>query len=245
MTARTDVLVAHQPAYLPWPGYFSRLLDVDRLVLLDHVQYTRGGWQNRNYVRGPRGEQLRLTVPVARQFGQPIRSARIADDRWRARHWRTLTDSYRHARYWPQWEHPLRAVYGRSWTHLADLNQELIRLLLDAFGLRIELVRSSTFTPTGAKTDMLIDLCKTTGTRVLRVGTGAASEYLDAPLLARAGIEAEVATYSSPPYDQGPGPFTPGLSALDLLLHQGPQARAILADSAHLREWAPEMAVIG
>ena len=244
MTARTDVLVAHQPAYLPWPGYFSRLLDVDRLILLDHVQHTERGWQNRNFVRNARGERVRLTVPVTGRFGQPIRAARIADDRWRARHWRTLTECYQHARYWPQWGGPLRAVYGRSWTHLADLNQELIRLLLDAFGLQIELVRSSAITPAGAKTDMLIDLCKTTGTRVLRVGTGAV-EYLDAGLLAQAGIEVEVATYSSPPYDQGRGPFTPGLSALDLLLHQGPQARAVLTDSAHLRPWAPEMAVLG
>ena len=33
------MLVAHQPAYLAWCGYFSRLLDTGQLVLLDHVQF--------------------------------------------------------------------------------------------------------------------------------------------------------------------------------------------------------------
>jgi hypothetical protein len=244
MAPRTDNLVAHQPAYLPWPGFFSRLLDADSLILLDHVQYTERSWQNRNFVRGPRGERLRLTVPVIHRFGQPISHTRIADERWAARHWRTLTQSYGHARCWPQWEQPLHAVYGRAWTHLADLNEELIRLLLQAFGLQVELVRSSALAPDGARTAMLVDLCQRTGTRVLRVGTGAA-EYLDANLLHRAALDVEVATYSQPPYDQGRGSFTPGLSALDLLLHQGPHARTVLADGSQLRPWAPEMAVSG
>ncbi len=91
MIAPALVLAGHQPAYLPWPGYLSRLLDVDRFLLLDHVQYSRG-WQHRNYIAGPRG-QRRLTVPVTHRFGQRIDQARIADDVWRGRHWRILQET--------------------------------------------------------------------------------------------------------------------------------------------------------
>jgi hypothetical protein len=240
--AADHVLVAHQPAYLPWPGYFSRLLDVRRLVLLDHVQYTERGWQNRNYVCGPDGERLLLTVPVRRRFGQPINQVRIADERWRARHWRTLTQSYTRAPYWSRHEAGLRAIYGRSWERLADLNEALIRLLLDSFGLDVDLQRSSTLAPAGRRTGALVDLCRQTRTRTLRVGAGALG-YLDADLLRHADVSVEVATYRHPHYDQGLDRFVPGLSALDLLLHRGPYATDVLAEGSDLRTWAPHEVV--
>ncbi|MFE6385248.1 WbqC family protein [Nocardiopsis dassonvillei] len=70
MSHRSAVLVAHQPAHPPWGSYFSRLLNVDELVLLDHVQFIGHGPQLRNVIRAPRrGRRLRLTVPIRRGFG--------------------------------------------------------------------------------------------------------------------------------------------------------------------------------
>lgn len=253
------VLVSHQPAYLPWPGYFSRLLDVSRFVVLDHVDFTRG-WQQRNYVRdihhpghhpgrhpvttgghagGASSDVGRrwLTVPVAgRGYRQAITEVRIAGDRWRERHWGILEQTYRHAAYWPHWEQRLRAIYTRPWRRLAELNVALIRLLLDGFGIQLELSTSSELAPPGRKTEMLINLCRAVGATTLRVGDGATG-YLDAPLLAHAGIGVQVATYTTVPYAQDALPFVPGLSALDLLLNQGPNARAILTQGAGLRTW--------
>lgn len=231
---RADVLVAHQPAYLPWPGYFSRLLDVGQLVLLDHVQYSAGGWQNRNFVRGRRGERLRLTVPVSAHGRQPISQILIADQGFRARHWRTLSQNYATAPCWPQWEPALRAIYRRPWTRLADLNEELTRMLLAGFGLPVTMLRSSAMNPGGAKTAMLANLACRTGTTVLRVGEGAAG-YLDAELLAGRGIQIEVTSYR---YPQAAAASGGPVSALDLLLRHGPQARALLADGAITCTWA-------
>ncbi|WP_338673887.1 WbqC family protein [Streptomyces sp. SCSIO 30461] len=223
------VLVAHQPAYLPWPGYFSRLTDADELVLLDHVQFTERGWQNRNYIRGTPGP-LRITVPVRRRFGQRITDTRIADTAWAGRHWRSLVQTYGRAPYWPEHGEALGAVYRTPWTHLADLNAALLRLLLDSFGLPMAMVRTSDLPPAGRQTDMLIDLCRQRGATRLRVGTGALA-YLDHRLLADRAITVEVATYSHPPYGSAPG-WQPGLSALDLLLHEGPNAASILRAGA-------------
>jgi hypothetical protein len=233
ISVRADVLVAHQPAYLPWPGYFSRLLDVGQLVLLDHVQYSAGGWQNRNYVRGRCGERLRLTVPVSARGRPPISLIQIADQGFGARHWRTLRENYASAPYWPQWEPALRAVYTRPWTRLAELNEELIRVLLAGFGLPVTVLRSSSVRPGGAKTAMLANLACRTGATVLRTGEGAA-RYLDAGLLAGRGIRIEVAGYRYP--DRSAAPGGP-VAALDLLLRHGPNARQMLADGAVTRTW--------
>jgi hypothetical protein len=238
MTARPrpEVLVAHQPAYLPWCGYFSRLLDTDRLVLLDHVQFAERGYQNRNYIRAPGGGRLRLTVPVRRRFGQPISDVQTAGQHWAERHWRTLTQSYARAPHWEDCASRLEPVYARPWTRLADLNTALTQALLDALGLPVTLLRSSTLGPAGARTGMLIDLCRKTGASVLRTGTGA-TRYLDRSLLDAAGISVEVATYNCPAYPQGRGPFTPQLSVLDLIANAGPAATEVLHAGGTLRPW--------
>jgi hypothetical protein len=236
-----SALAGGQPAYLPWPGFFSRLLDLDRLLVLDHAQFSRGGWQQRNYLLTASGPQL-LTVPVARDdSSQPISASRVAGDRWRLRHWRVITAAYRRAPYFRDWSGPLEEIYSRPWDLLADLNMALTRLLLRAFGIEADLVFSSRLRPSGQGTAMLASLCALTGSSVLRVGTGAAGPggYLEPGLLAQAGIRVEVAGFSYQPYPQAFPGFTPGLSALDLLLNCGPRARQILADGGTVRPLTP------
>jgi hypothetical protein len=229
--AEAGVLVAHQPAYLPWPGYFSRLLDVGELVLLDHVQFSERGWQHRNLVRGRGGKPVRLTVPVRRRFGQPINQVQLAEAGWAERHWRTLDQTYHRAPYWDAYRDELREIYERPWTHLAPLAAELTRFLLDGFVLPVRLLASSDLQPAGARTDMLIDLCRRRTADVLRTGTGALG-YLDHARLAADGIGLEVATYTHPPYGADRRGWRPGLSALDLLLHEGPAAGDVLRAGA-------------
>jgi hypothetical protein len=232
MNAR--ILVAHQPAYAPWPGYFSRLLYGSDLVLLDHVAFTKGGWQNRNYIAGAKGERLRLTVPVRAPHGQPICTVQVADPGFGRRHWRTLRDSYGRAPYWPDWEPLLAPLYARTWHSLARLNEELTRLLLDGLGIRAAVLRSSEIRPVGAKTEMLADLADRMGADVLRVGEGAHA-YLDTALLASRGVTVEIASFR---YLGGHEPGGGPLSALDLLLRHGPQARLLLEAGAALRPLA-------
>ena len=61
--ASATVCVAMQPTYLPWLGYFDLMAESDLFVFLDHVQFEKESWQNRNRVKSPEG-WLWLTVPV-------------------------------------------------------------------------------------------------------------------------------------------------------------------------------------
>lgn len=171
-----------------------------------------------------------MTVPVRRRFGQSIADTQVADGVWAGRHWRSLGQAYGRSPYWPEHREALEAVYRTSWTQLAHLNEALLRLLLDALGLPVPMVRTSDLPPEGRQTDMLINLCRQRGATRLRVGTGALA-YLDHRLLAEHAITVEVATYSHPLYGSAPG-WRPGLSALDLLLHEGPNALSVLRAGA-------------
>ena len=60
-------VACHQPAYLPWPGFFCKAMKADVIVLLDGVQFPRGTSRvNRNRIKTP-GGQTWLTVPVLKR----------------------------------------------------------------------------------------------------------------------------------------------------------------------------------
>ena len=41
----------HQPNFMPWVGYFYKMLHSDIFVLLDDVSYTKRDWRSRNRIR--------------------------------------------------------------------------------------------------------------------------------------------------------------------------------------------------
>ena len=64
MTSAPAKLVAiHQPNFMPWLGYFDRMIEADLFVLLDHVQFERRNYQNRALIR-LEDDTKWLTVPV-------------------------------------------------------------------------------------------------------------------------------------------------------------------------------------
>ena len=57
------VVSIHQPEYLPWLGFFKKMMNSELFVFLDDVQFRKKGWQNRNRIRTNKGTAL-LSVPV-------------------------------------------------------------------------------------------------------------------------------------------------------------------------------------
>ena len=41
----------HQPVYLPWLGFFEKVISSEKFVFLDDVQFEKNGFQNRNKIR--------------------------------------------------------------------------------------------------------------------------------------------------------------------------------------------------
>ena len=81
------IVSINQPAYLPWLGYFHRIAVSDLHVVLDHVQFEKNSFTNRNKVRTASGTPW-LTVPVRSKgrFGDlAINEVDIADGRWTAK----------------------------------------------------------------------------------------------------------------------------------------------------------------
>lgn len=58
------IVSINQPAYLPWLGYFDRIARSDIHVVLDHVQFEKNSFTNRNKIRTKEGSAW-LTIPLS------------------------------------------------------------------------------------------------------------------------------------------------------------------------------------
>ena len=228
------MLVAiHQPHYLPWLGYLHRMARADLFVVLDHVQFERGNYQNRTQVR-VNGAAHWLTVPV-QQRSQKERIVEKAIDNaatWGLKHFETLRRAYASAGFFGMYATELRALLDCEWQRLVDLNEHTLAFLRNAYDIRTPLVKSSGLGVDGAKSELVLNICKAVGASGLLVGLGGSRNYLDRAAFADAGIALVMQEFTHPVYRQrGGSEFTRGLSALDLLLNYGPRSRDVLLGS--------------
>ncbi len=236
------IVAIHQPCFLPWLGYLQRMARADLFVLLDHVQFERQNYQNRTRVRvrsgaaagsgAPDYEARWLTVPVVqRSRDERILEKDIDHSGEGRRHWAavactTLRHAYRDAAYADRYLPELCKLLSFRWAKLAELNEALLGFLREAFAIRTPMVRSSALGVSGAKSALVLDICRAVGARTFLGGMGGSRRYLDAGAFAEAGIGVQWQELEHPVYPQcGAAPFIPGLSSLDLLLNCGPLGR--------------------
>ena len=241
------IVSIHQPCYLPWLGYLQRMAQADVFVLLDHVQFERANFQNRTRIRmasgaprGPDYEARWLTVPVQQRSqkesiaDKEIDNAAAGPRLWSAIQLATLRHAYREAGYFNLYMPALTEILQARWHRLVELNLAMLEVLRDAFGIRTPLDRSSELGVQGAKSALVLEICRALGADSFLGGMGGSRAYLDREAFARAGVGVTWQAFSHPVYPQcGDAPFIAGLSSLDLLLNCGPQGRHLfLADEA-------------
>ena len=224
------IVSINQPAYLPWLGYFHRIAVADAHIVLDHVQFEKNSFTNRNKVRMREG-WCWLTVPVrtAGKFGDlPIRALEIAADRpWASKHWETLRLNYSQAPFFSQHAAFFEDVYARLWERLADLTREITLYLLDAFGIGTKLYFGSQMKASGKKDELVLNLCRELGATVYLSGP-LGRNYLREELFGEHNIAVRYDDYHHPTYSQVYPGFEPYMAAIDLLFNAGPASREIL-----------------
>ncbi|WOD18651.1 WbqC family protein [Paraburkholderia kirstenboschensis] len=227
MTKKVAIL---QSNYVPWKGYFDLIRAVDEFIVYDEVQYTKNDWRNRNRIKTQAGVQW-LSIPVRQeQLEQKISETRIADRRWAAQHWRTISNTYARARYFGRYAPTIEAWYGEACACdlLSDINALFIRAVCAELGIATRITSSRDYDLQGDRVERLVSICRQAGAAVYLSGP-AAREYLDEARFAEAGIRVEWMRYDGyPEYPQLFPPFEHSVSILDLLLNVGPEHAAFM-----------------
>jgi hypothetical protein len=229
---QADLVAIAQPTFLPWAGWFDLADQVDLLIVLDDVAFSKQSWQQRNRLRTSEGLSF-VTVPVhsAGKLGQRIVDTELVTNGVIDKIIRTVAQNYSRAphfsRYFAEFSSVLRE--SASAGMLAGLNSGLINWLFLKLGISTPQICSSELAVAGKRGALVAKLCERVGASRY-VSPAGAQEYLleDRAEFDNRGIAVELQVYEHPVYRQCFQPFIPYASVLDLLLNEGDAAAAVL-----------------
>ena len=214
-----------QSNYIPWKGYFDLINMVDEFIIFDQVQYTKNDWRNRNQIKTKQGIQW-LTIPVRhKESDQKIVDTKVSDLKWNTKHWRTIQQSYSKAPYFKEYKDIFEEFYlNNTEEYLSQINFQLIKIINQILGIKTVIKWSSDFDLVEGQTEKLLGICKQAGANIYLSGP-AAQGYFDEQLADQEGIQVEWMDYSGyPEYNQLHEPFEHGVTILDLIFNEGPNA---------------------
>jgi hypothetical protein len=219
------LVAIHQPTFLPWLGWWDKLVRADVLVLLDEVQFSKKGgtWMNRARILAE-GEPRWLTVPVDRAYSgtRTVREMRTDESKpWRDTILATIRGNYARARFADEVLPVLEDALAARTDRIAELNERAIGLLAHRLGVDTSrLVRQSDLGVSGAGTQLLVELCRAVDGDVYLSGDGS-DGYLEEGVFADAGLDLRFQEFTTPPYPQQVAGHVAGLSIVDALLNCG------------------------
>jgi len=219
------IVAIHQPNYLPYLGFFDKMAKSDIFVIYDDAQFNKSDFQHRNRIRIYHGWKW-LTVPVEKKR-IPINEVKIRNEvktwkgaKWSDAHFRDIHDNYKDAPYYSVYADELMRIYKRTYEKLVDLNMELIRFLMKAFDIDVEIVFSSDLGFTSKSTQRLVEIVEALSGDLYLSGPKG-KDYLDVSLFERKGIKVVFQDFKHPVYKQRYEGFVPNMAAIDALFNVG------------------------
>jgi tetratricopeptide (TPR) repeat protein len=199
-------IVIHQPHFLPWLGYFNKLVNCSHFVVLDNVNFRERYFQNRTRVRDSSFDFTWLTLPTHASMHDLLLDVRISESDWKNHITESLRHAYRRGRYFDEtwasfvnWLPPLG-------NELVSVNVGLIQSVLKHLGygqIEISLGREhegeygqllegysiSERTNELRRTLKVAAICRSIGANELIFGEGGGRECHNLDLLRRYGIQ--------------------------------------------------------
>ena len=214
------ILSAHQPAYLPWLGYFDKIIQSDIFIYLDSVQFEKNSFTNRNRIKSPQGE-LMLTVPVLSKghINKSLTEIEIDNKQnWRKKHLSSILMNYKKAKRFEECYAKLEVLYDKEYDFLSELCYEHLIFWLRELGIKTEIIKSSELNIDSKKSDLIFDLCRYYNTDTYISGA-LGKNYLEENKFKNAKINIIYQDYKHPVYEQLWGEFLSYMSILDFWMN--------------------------
>lgn len=217
------IVVIHQPDFMPYLGFFDRLLKADIYVVFDNVQYVRSsrGWTSRDKIKTQNGEKwLSVSTQKAARDTAINQILLSQDSGWREDNLNLLHENYKKSLYYSEIMPYISELYRYQCEHMMDFNLQSIKMLMQLFDIHIDIVIASELNPTGKSNTLIIDIMKKLGCTKYLSGVGARDYYIP-ELYEEAGIEVIWQDFKHPVYKQQYEGFIPYLSSIDMLFNCG------------------------
>ena len=101
------IIAIHQPEYLPWLGFFKKMMNSKLFILLDDVQFEKKSWQSRNRIRTVNGTAL-LSVPVHAHLDSKLNDVKIDNSKkWANKHKKSILFNYVNSPYFEEYRNAI------------------------------------------------------------------------------------------------------------------------------------------
>ena len=224
------IVSIHQPNYIPWIGFFNKILLSDVYVVFDDVQFPRGkDYANRNQIKTNNGK-IWLTIPVIGKSDlKPWNKIKINKNGWVDKHLANIESFYIKSPYFNKYYPEIKNIYLKDHNLLMDLTLELIKYFLKSLNKEVNIVLSSDIKTNLKGLDKILYILKYLKTTKYISGDGEGSRrYIDENLFKKNNMELIWQNYKHPVYKQQFGEFMPYMSILDLLFNEGPNSKNII-----------------
>jgi hypothetical protein len=218
------ILTAHQPAYMPWLGYFHKIALADNFVILDDVQFEKNSFTNRNKIKTSNGEAW-LTIPVEMKGHLDKKISDIQMDsksNWKRKHWNSLLMNYKKAPFFDKYADFFEKYYALETNNLSDFIKVSSDFFFNELNIKPITKKLSELQIDAKKQDLILDMCKITNSNAFVFGA-LGKNYADKNLFDANAISIYFQEYKHPVYPQLWGNFVPYMGVIDALFNLGPE----------------------
>ncbi len=228
----------NQPSFIPWGGFFARLMHSDKMVLLDDTLLARGfTYVNRNRIKGPNGE-VWISVPLKRKGRgrQRIKDLQLYEkERWAKDFLLTLYHFYVKSIYFFPVFEKIKAAVGTRDEKFIHLVMTLSKIIKEELEIDKNFTLQSELGIEEKGTALLVCLARELNAKEVLLPYFS-DKSIDCDQFKKENIKILLLRYEPPPYPQFWGKFIRKLSALDLLFCMGKEGKHIIKKGSYLYE---------
>lgn len=221
-----------QPYFLPYIGYWQMMHAVDEFVIYDDVQFSKGGWINRNRLLLAGAPHI-FTLPLAKGNLRDRICERQLPENWpgqRQSLQSKIENAYGRAPFFADAMPVIASVLAQDGLNLADFLVGSLQQVRAYLGIETPLLRSSRMgvEPKPSAAERVLAICRARSARIYVNAPGGRDLY-DRGEFASHGIALKFIQPGQITYPQFKGEFVPSLSILDVMMFNSrDQIRAFL-----------------
>ena len=207
-----------QPYFMTYIGYWQLMAAVDTYVVYDDVNYIKGGWVARNNIL-LNGQKHMFTITLnGASPNKLFNEITIKDDFKKFS--RLIESAYRKAPYYSEVSALLDKIYNYEDKSLGAFMMNSFQVVLDYLEIDTKLVLSSTIEKDNdlRGKDKVKHICHLLGADTYYNAIGG-QELYDKNDFKADGIDLHFVQTNLTPYAQLGNEFVPGLSMIDVLMH--------------------------
>ncbi|PRY85673.1 WbqC family protein [Mongoliibacter ruber] len=216
------IISAHQPAYLPWLGYFHKILLSDEFVIMDDVQYEKNSYINRNQIVNNK-QKFWLTIPLINKSDNSgiIKEMELANHIWKVKHIKSIEYSYKKSPFFSEIMPIIESSLEIQSNYLIDYTNSFLFQILDYLDIETKIHFASDLKIRSKKLDYVVELTKKLEGDLFVFGK-LGSDYANKSTFEGNGIKAYFQNYLHPDYRQyNQDDFFSHISIIDLLFNYG------------------------